>query len=82
MYCEKCDTEYEPGENCRCHKYRRWMENGQEWRVPYWWITDWWDGPVRGGHNHARRPEPVTEDSICSGCGQRLMHIEAHWHRC
>jgi hypothetical protein len=57
-WCEKCDTEYEHGEHCKCVTYRKRMEHGLEFMVPIWWIRDWWDGPW-GNENkhHPRRPQ-------------------------
>lgn len=70
--CEKCCTEYEPEVDCICSAYRRWCEDGQQWRAPLWWRKEWWhDGYLLSPEecNHPRMQRLPNGGDRCKECG-------------
>lgn len=74
QYCEKCDTEYECEEECRCRQYRRWCESGQKNRVPREWKLDWGDGYVNDPEDceHMDFDESMDGSRRCLECGLKV----------
>lgn len=75
-YCENCDTEYEVEEGCTCNQYRRWMEDGQTYRVPMRWKIDNWDGYLHAPEycDHVDM-DPADAPALCNFCGSKVQML-------
>lgn len=74
-YCEKCDWEYEdePGYECLCPGYRKFMEAGLTDNVPKHWKLDYWDGYINAPElcNHTNFEDYQDGSAKCLDCGLR-----------